>query len=170
MLSRILLQLSVACAGLVFWSSTPAAVFEINHPSSRESLSFNADEFRWDTSSFPYGALTNNGLSPGLVAKLNRSDFGADISIRAAIELAGALRIQGALSLNNPGMPPWNEPGHDLAAVALGSEAQGAVLDASASAPDSIPSVFAMLMIGAGLVCYQMRRKSKFRLIRFASR
>jgi len=167
MLSRISLQLSVACAGLVFWSSAPAAVFEIDHPSPRDSLSFNADEFRGDTSSFRHGALTNQGLSPGLVAQFNRTDFAAGISIRAAIELAGALGIHGAVSLNNPGTLLWNEPGQDLATVAPGSDAQGAVLDAGA--PDSIPSVSVMLMIGAGLFCYQMRRKSKVRIIRFAS-
>jgi|KBSMisStaDraftv2_1062788.scaffolds.fasta_scaffold02525_1 hypothetical protein len=171
MLSRISLQLSVACAGLLFWSSAPAAVFEINHHSPRDSLSFNADEFRGDTSSFLHGAPANHGLSPGLVAQLNRTDFSAGISIRAAIELAGALGIHGAASLNNPGTLLWNESGHDFAAVkASGSEAQGAALDAGAGAPDSIPSVSVMLMIGAGLVCYQMRRKSKVRLIRFASR
>jgi len=166
MLSRISLQLSVACAGLVLWSSAPAAVFEINHHSPRDSLSFNADEFRGDTTSFLYGA----GLSPGLVAQLNRTDFAAGISIRAAIELAGALGIHGAVSLDNPGTLLWNEPGHDLATVAPRSVAKAAVLDAGAGAPDSIPSVSVMLMIGAGLVCYQMRRKSKVRLIRFASR
>lgn len=160
----------MVCAGLLFLSSAPAAVFEVNHPSTRDPLSLNADAFRGDTSSFLYGALTNHGLSPGLVAKLNRSDFGADISIRGAIELAHALGIHGAASLNNPGTLLRNDLALELANGARSNGNEGAVLDAGAGTPDPTPSVSAMLLIGAGLVCYQMRRKSKVRLIRFASR
>jgi hypothetical protein len=158
----------MVCAGLVFCSIAPAAVFEIPYPSTRDPLSLNTDAFRGDTSSFLYGALNNHGLSPGLVSRLNRSDSGADISIRGAIELAHALGIHGAASLDNPGSLLWSNLGHDLATGARNSENQGAVLDAGI--PDSTPGVSAMLLIGAGLVCYQMRRKSKVRLIRFASR
>ncbi|HKQ25453.1 MAG TPA: hypothetical protein VJT81_13510 [Burkholderiales bacterium] len=169
MLTRPSQQLGMICAGLVIWSSTPAAIHEIAGRTSRDFLSFNDDAFRWNTWACQYEPSADYGSMPRLPAvKQGSGNSGAGHSVLGAIPHAKAPSIHEA-QMRNPCTLYWNDLGHNRPTRVSPHKDKYKVKDASPSAQESRPAIWAMALIGTGLVGYQLRRKTRSRAIRIAS-
>ena len=175
MLTRASQRLTIFCAGLVLWSSAPAADHERTDTVPHGPLSLRTDVLHWSTGSLQYDALSDYGYPPQLPdLKLGNGKSNAGISVSGTIEHANSMHIQRT-HMQNPGTLSRSDLGHYRpSGVGIRKNKRpikqaSHVKNASTRAQESMPEIWPLLLIGTGLVCYQLRRKSKVRTTRIAS-